>query len=82
MAYIFGIGLLIGMTRVIWSIHRRMTTGSMIVVEKTGWWIFTKKKWQFKEASVKDDEAKSVILVVSWVAQVLMLVITIMIIFR
>lgn len=79
MSYIFGFGILIGLTKVIWGMNRRMTTGTMIVTKKVGWGPFTKKTWEFKDASLKDDEAKTVALVVSWVAQAVVLVVAIMV---
>lgn len=75
MCYLLGIGILIGLTNVIWSMNRRMTTGTMIVTKKAGWGPFTKKTWEFKEASLKDDEAKTVALVVSWVAQAVVIIV-------
>lgn len=80
MDYAIGIGILIGLTKLLWGVNRRMTVGQMIVVRKKGWGIFTSKEWEFKEASVKDDETKGYIHLGTGIAQVVLIIIVGMII--
>jgi hypothetical protein len=79
MGYLIGIFLLIGLTKILWSTNRRMTVGQMIVVKKTGWGPFNTKTWEFREATVKDDELKGLIHLGTGIAQVVLIIVCCMI---
>jgi hypothetical protein len=80
MGYLVGGLLLIILSKVIWSVNRRLTHGSMVVKSQTGWGIFSKKTKEFVPAKMDNDE-KTGVYVASLVAQIIVIIIGLVIMF-
>ena len=80
MGYIIGGLLLIILSKVIWTVNRRLTHGAMVVKSQTGWGIFSKKTKEFVPANMDNDE-KTGVYVASLVAQIIVIIVSCIIMF-